>query len=147
MGYDLMAKRPRRGAAGYYRSGIEFMIFLRSAMVAAGVKESIVYKKFISNDGYLVTPLQSRTIAERLATWLRGRNLVLDLAEKNERALVSTEGLFEILKALNSQSKRARALALLRRAKSLPFHVDRKARKAIRQFAAFCAGSGGFYVC
>jgi hypothetical protein len=37
----------------------------------------------------------------------------------------------------------ARVLALLRRAKSVPFHVDRKARKAVRQFAAFCAGSGG----
>jgi hypothetical protein len=146
MGYDLMAKRPSRGAADYYRSGIEFMIFLRCAMVAAGVSPALVYKKFISNDGFLVTPLQSRTIAKRLTTWLKGRNLVLDLAERTESALLSTEGLFEVLNTMDSRSDRARRLALLRTAKSLPYRVDRRARKTLRQFAAFCAGSGGFRV-
>jgi hypothetical protein len=32
-------------------------------MAAAGVPEALVYRKFVSNDGLLVTPLQSRMIA------------------------------------------------------------------------------------
>ena len=40
------------------------MIVLRAAMVAAGVPEALVYKKFISNDTCLVTPIQSRTIMD-----------------------------------------------------------------------------------
>ena len=48
MGFDLDAKRPKRGAEGYYRSGIEFMTVLRSAMVAAGVQDALVYKKFVA---------------------------------------------------------------------------------------------------
>jgi hypothetical protein len=145
MGYDLVAKRRKRGTTGYYRAGIEFMTFLRSAMVAAGVPEALVYKKFVSNDNLLVTPLQSRTIAEQLTTWLRGRNLTLDLAETNERARASADALFFVLRAVGNQKETTR-LARRRRAKSLPLRVDRKGRKAIREFAAFCAGSGGFHV-
>jgi hypothetical protein len=45
-----------------------------------------------------------------------------------------------------SMKDSAARLARRRRAKRLPLRVDRKARKAIREFAASCAGSGGFYV-
>jgi hypothetical protein len=145
MGYDLTAKRRKRGAVGYYRSGIEFMTFLRSAMVAAGVQDALVYKKFVSNDNWLVTPRQSKMIAERLATWLRGRNLTLDLAEANEGARASTDGLRFVLRAVGNKKEEAR-LARNRRAKSLPLRVGRRARKVIRKFAAFCAESGGFHV-
>lgn len=142
MGFDLAAKRPTHGAESYYRSGIEFMTVLRSAMVAAGVQEALVYKKFVANDNWLVTPMQSRMIAERLTAWLRGRSLTLDLAEGEGRARASTDGLRLVLRAVGNQQEGARLARKLR----LPFRVDREARKAIREFAAFCADSGGFYV-
>jgi hypothetical protein len=145
MGYDLDARRPKRGAASYYRSGIEFMTFLRSAMVAAGVPEALVYKKFTSNDNLLVTPTQSRMIAQSLTRWLRRRNLTLDLAETNQWTRASTDSLLFVLQAVGNHKDRAR-LARSRRAKSLPLRMDRRARKTLREFAAFCAGSGGFYV-
>jgi hypothetical protein len=145
LGFDLIAKRRKRGAADYYASKIQFMVVLRSAMVAAGVEEGLVYKKFIANDHWLVSARESRIIAERLTTWLQGRNLVLNLAETNERAHVATDALSLVLQTVGKHKEQAR-LARHRRATSLPFRVDRTARKAIREFAAFCAGSGGFYV-
>lgn len=51
MGVDLAAKRPGRGATGYYRSAIEFMTCLRPAMLAAGAPDALICKKFGSN-GY-----------------------------------------------------------------------------------------------
>ena len=145
MGYDLSAKRPHRGAENYYRAGIEFMGFLRSAMAAAGVPERLIYKKFVSNDDYLVTARESAMIAEKLTTWLRGRNLMLDLAETNPKAHVATDGLLFVQRAVGNQ-KEAAAIARRRRAKSLPIRLDRRSRSALRGFAAFCAGGGGFYV-
>jgi hypothetical protein len=144
MGFDLVAKGRTRGAGSYYRVGIESMAFLRSAMRAAGVKEALVYKKFVSNDNLLVTSLQAKMVGEKLTTWLRGHNLTLDLAETNDRAYATLDGLQSVLNALNN--KEAARLSRRRRANSLPLRVDRKARSAIRNFAAFCAGSGGFYV-
>jgi hypothetical protein len=145
MGYDLVAKRAQRGAVDYYRAGIEFMTFLRSAMLAAGVPEALVYKKFVSNDDWLVTPLQSTMIAEKLTTWLRGRHVTLDLAENNSRAHVSTDALSFVQRAIGHEKDAAR-FARRRRAKNLPIRLDRKARRALREFAAFCGGSGGFWV-
>ena len=145
MGFDLEAKRPKRAVENYYRSGIDRMIFLRSAMVAAGVPDTLVYKKFISNDNLFVTPMQSRMIANRLTKWLRRRNLKLDLAETNRQARASTASLFLVLQAVGNTRDKSR-LARIGRAKSLPFRMDRRARKTLREFATFCAGSGGFYV-
>lgn len=145
MGYDLVAKAPGRGAVDYYRAGIENMAFLRAAMLAAGVHEGLVYKKFVSNDDLLVTSLQASTIAQKLTTWLQGRKLTLDLADTDDRVQVAADVLAFVLKAVGPK-KEAAALERRRRARSLPFRVDRTARKAIRGFATFCAGSGGFYV-
>ena len=145
MGYDLDAKRPKRGASSYYRSGIELMAFLRSAMVAADVPETLVYRKFISNDNLFVTQAQSRMIADKLTTWLRRRNLILDLAETNRWAPASARSLAFVLQAVGDRKNKAR-LARSLGAKSLPLRVDRKARKTLREFAGFCAGSGGFHV-
>jgi hypothetical protein len=122
------------------------MIVLRAAMVAAGVPEALVYKKFISNDSWLVSPIQSRTIAKKLTTWLRGDHLELDLVETNANAHWSLDALSAVVRAVGSTREKAE-LAQLRRAKSLPCRVDPDTRKAIREFAAFCAGSGGFHVC
>ncbi len=145
MGYDLVAKEEERGAVSDYRVGTESMVILRSAMRAAGVPEALVYKKFVSNDNFFVTPLQARMVAQKLTTWLQGRNLMLDLSETNERASASTDGLLEVLTAVGDK-KRAAELARLRGATSLPLRVDRDTRRDIRDFASFCAGSGGFYV-
>lgn len=145
MGFDLAAKRPHRGAENYCRAGIEFMAFLRSAMVAADVRQELVYRKFVSNDDLLVTGLESKMIADKLTSWLRGRNLTLDLAETDPRSRVAVDGLMFVQKAVGNKDEADR-LARKRRAKSLPYQMDRKARKAIREFVAFCAGSGGFYV-
>jgi hypothetical protein len=145
MGYDLVAKGRKRGTAGYYRAGIEFMALMRSAMRAADVPEALVCRKFVSNDNLLVTSLQARMLARKLTTWLRGRNLTLDLAETDERAHGSLDALLLVQKAVGNKREAAR-LRQRRRPESLPLRVDRQARKAIREFAGFCAGSGGFYV-
>ncbi len=86
MGFDLVAKTPSHPGTSYLRVDIFQMIFLRSAMLAAGVSEILVNRKFLGNDNYLVTPLQSAVIAEKLKIWLRGRNLAVDLVEQNKRA-------------------------------------------------------------
>ena len=145
VGFDLTAKRPKRGAEGYYRSGIEFMSLLRCAMVAAGVPEALVYRKFVSNDDRLVTRRESQMIAEKLTSWLHGRNLVLELAERNERARVSVENLQYVQQAVGSRQEASRIARRLR-ADTLTLRVDRKARRSIRDFAVFCDRSGGFYV-
>lgn len=145
MGFDLVAKTKKRGTAGYYGAGIEFMGFLRAAMLAAGVPEALVYRKFVANDNLFVTPLQATTIARKLGAWLKGRDLVLDLAETHEHADVSMRALQSVQQAVGNRTEAAR-LDRRRRAKRLPVRVDPAARKAIRQFAAFCERSGGFYV-
>jgi hypothetical protein len=121
------------------------MTFLRSAMLAAGVPQALVYRKFVSNDHLLVTALESKMIAEKLSVWLRGRSLTLDLAESDPRSRVAAKALLFVQKAVGNEDEAAR-LARKRRAESLPFRMDRKARIAIRAFAGFCGGSGGFYV-
>ena len=145
MGFDLSAKHPKRDVEGYYRSGIEGMILLRCAMVAAGVPEALVYKKFTSNDNLLVTPLQSQMIAQKLMTWLRRRNLKLDLVEADPRAHSSIDALFFVVKTVGKRKEQAR-LARRRQAQTMHFRIDRAARETLREFAAFCATSGGFYV-
>jgi hypothetical protein len=145
MGFDLCAKRAKRGATTYYRAGTEYMGFLRCAMVAAGVPETLVYKKFVSNDDWLVTPRQSEMIAEKLTAWLQGRSLVLELAETQRHAHLTLENLHLLHGALGKQNEADRIARNLH-AKSRIVRVDRAARQSIREFAAFCAGSGGFYV-
>ncbi len=86
MGFDLVAKRPSHPGASYLRVDIFQMIFLRSTMLAAGVSEILVNRKFLGNDNYLVTPLQCAVIAKKLKIWLKGRNLVIDLVDQNKRA-------------------------------------------------------------
>jgi hypothetical protein len=145
MGFDLVAKKPERGHEGYFRANIFSMIFLRSAMLAAGVKEELIYKKFSANDGFLVTPLQSRTIAEKLNAWLKGRNLQLDVAEKNEGVKRVNDVTLRLFEELDKGTRKSTA-AHLRRAKSAPVRLDRNLRKFVREFALFCEGSGGFWV-
>jgi hypothetical protein len=145
MGFDLTAKSSERGNEGYFRANIFSMIFLRSAMLAAGVKEELIYKKFSANDGFLVTPLQSRTIAEKLNAWLKGRNLQLDVAEKNEGVKRVNDITLKLFEDLDKGTRKSTA-GHLRRAKSAPVRLDRKLRRFVREFALFCEGSGGFWV-
>jgi hypothetical protein len=144
MGYDLTVKHPKPGAMRYYRAGIEFMTFLRLAMIAAGVPQALVFKKFVSNDDWFVTARQSEMISERIVTWLRGRNLTLTRADSNARARTSLDGFLSLLEMLNTPD--AKRVNRLLRARAVTIRLDRKDRKALREFAAFCAGSGGFYV-
>ena len=71
--------------------------------------------------------------------------LELDLAESDERARRSIDALIYVLKAVGNKNEATR-LRRRHRAKRRPFRVDRRARKAIRDFATFCGESGGFYV-
>jgi hypothetical protein len=145
MGFDLVAKRRDLGNDGYFRTNIFYIIFLRSAMSAAGVKEDLIYKKFLANDGYLVTALQARTIAERLNTWLKGKKLQIDLAEKNKWAKRVNDATLEVFEMLDKGVHKSTA-AHLRRARSVPVTLDRKLRKFVREYAAFCERSGGFWI-
>jgi hypothetical protein len=145
MGFDLIAKRPKRGAPGYYRAGIPFMGLLRAAMRAAGVDENVIYRTFVSNDALFVTGRQAAAIAQALRAWLRGRNLVVDIAESDPRACLAEDALLEVLRATGA-TKEADQFARSRRVGARPVHVDRRVRKAIREFAEFCASSGGFHV-
>src|ERR1022692_1117021 len=123
MGFDLTAKNPPPRDEGYFRASVYQMILLRSSMVAAGVKETVVYGKFAGNDGHFVTRLQSQQIAERLRAWLTGRNLILDLAEQNERAKRGNEAYFQVfLQVGNREDKKTARLFL--GSKSLPLRVD-----------------------
>ena len=145
MGFDLVARRRDLGDKGYFRANIFSMIFLRSAMLAAGVKEKLIYKKFLANDGYLVTPLQARTIAEQLTAWMKGRMLRIDLAEENKRAKQVNDATLRVFEALDTRKQKA-AAAHLRGAKSAPVTLDRGLRKVVKDFAEFCERSGGFWV-
>lgn len=145
MGYDLVAKERKHGAAGYYSANIRYMPFLRSAMVAAGVPEALVYKKFTGNDNLLVTARQSEMIARRLLVWLRGRDLVVDVVESHDSARASLDALLRVQRALGMRKEAAR-LAKRRATKSPPVRLDRESRAELREFVRFCAGSGGFYV-
>ena len=146
MGFDLHAKGRNLGEKGYYRASIYHMIFLRSAMLAAGVNENLVCKKFVSNDGLLVTSLQSKQIAERLRDWLKGRKLTLDLAERNKIARLANAGYLQVIQVLGEGEAKSTAKHFSK-SKSIPFHVNNRARKDIREFADFCHTSGGFQVC
>ena len=81
MGFDLSAKDRNLGEKRYFRDSFYKMVLLQTSMVMAGVNETLVYKNFSGNDGFLVKPLQSKRIAESLRTWLKGRDLIVDLAE------------------------------------------------------------------
>jgi hypothetical protein len=70
---------------------------------------------------------------------------MLDLPESNPWSRMAADGLMFIQKTVGNKDEASR-LARKRRAKNLPFRMDRKAQKAVRAFAEFCAGSGGFYV-
>jgi hypothetical protein len=145
MGFDLVAKRRDLGHEGYFRANVFSMMFLRSAMLAAGVKEELIYRKFLGNDGLLVTRLQARTIAGQLDAWLKGRKLQIDIAEENRRAKEVNDAVLGMLEAFHT-GKRKSEVARLRRAKSVPLKLDRRLRKAVREFAGFCRRSGGFWV-
>ena len=146
MGFDLVAKdRSLEDDEGYFRADVYQMTLLRTAMVMAGVKETLVYKKFAGNDGHLVTPLQSKQIAERLRTWLKGRNLIIDLAERNEAAKAGNSGYLDIITLLGDAEEKSVARRFSK-SKSIPFKLDSGARREIREFADFCARSGGFWV-
>ncbi len=145
MGFDLLSKNRRLGGAGYMRANVYQMVFLRSAMLAAGVKESLVYKKFIRNDGWPVTDLQAKTIARELRNWIKGRNLILDLAEKSEAARRVNDTVFGLIESVSRDGQKI-AARKIRRARSLPVRLDRRMRAAIRRFADFCERSGGFWV-
>ena len=103
MGFDLVAKDRDLGEKGYFRANVYQMTLLRTSMMMAGVKETLVYKKFAGNDGHLITPLQSKQIAESLRTWLKGRNLIVDLAEHNEAAKAANRAYLEIFEQLATQ--------------------------------------------
>ena len=145
MGFHLVAKKTKSPNTDYLHVNIFQMTFLRSAMLAAGVSGSLVHKKFLANDGYLVTPLQSRTIAEKLRTWLRGRNLVVDLIEQNERARQINNAVFRVFQQIADTRQKSMARQY-GRAKSIPLSLTRPLRKTLRYFADFCENSGGFRV-
>ena len=71
-------------------------------MLAARVDEDLVYKKFVGNDGRFVTPLQSKTIAESLADWLRGRNLTVTLSERSLLADAGNEAHLGVIRWLTA---------------------------------------------
>ena len=146
MGFDLVARRPKSGGGGGCFS-VNFMVMtvLRSAMLAAGVKNELVYKKFLANDGWLVTPAQSKMIAEKLYKWLKGKNLSLDVAENNEKACQLNRAVWQFQYAIGDPEFK-HFVNYMRRAKSLPIRVSRKMRKVIRQFARFCDRGCGFRV-
>jgi hypothetical protein len=56
MGFDLSANARNAALGPYYGAGIEHMGLLRCAMLTAGVPETLVYKKFVSNDDLLAAP-------------------------------------------------------------------------------------------
>jgi hypothetical protein len=146
MGFDLEAKRLELGEKmGYLGANIYSMILLRSAMLAAGVNEKLIYKKFIANDGFLVTPIQAKTIAQKLNAWLKGRKLVIDVAEQNENVRRINNVTLKLVGAFGTRGQKS-AAAHLRREKSIPITLDREMRKTIRNFARFCERSGGFWV-
>jgi hypothetical protein len=144
MGFDLTAKRRDLGDDGYFRIQIFWMRLYRRAMVAAGVSEDLVYTKFLSNDGYFVTLRQSQTIADKLDSWLRGRNLTVDLCELHPRAVELNRALAGLLPMFEGRRKpRAHRLC---DAKPMPLRLDRRLRQIIRGFAGFCRRSGGFWI-
>jgi hypothetical protein len=145
MGYDLTAKDRSLGDLGYFRATGDHMILLRTAMVAAGVKEDLVYRKFVGNDGLAITVLQSKHIAECLTTWLKRRAITVDLCEQNGAARSANEAYFQVFMALGNREARNRAKRFPK-SKPLLFKIDSLARKQIREFAEFCRRSGGYWI-
>jgi hypothetical protein len=140
MGFDLSGKRD-----GYFRASIYQMIFLRRVMIAAGVKPDLVYKKFVSNDSYFVTPLQGRSIASKVNVWLKGRNLILDLAETDKGALSMNKFYFGVIESLGTRNEAKFAKTFSSR-KTIPVRINPEHRKMLRSFASFCDQSEGFWV-
>jgi len=144
MGFDLVAKRPAEGAEGYYGANVFWMAALRCAMTAAGVRQDLVYGKFLCNDGLLVTPLQAKSIAEKLTAWLKNRNLVLDCAETDERAVRVNNEVAKILMAFEGKLGRKRRQP--KGPASMIVSIDPRVRRQLRRFIRFCENSGGFWV-
>lgn len=119
------------------------MVVLRCAMVEAGVEPALVYKKFQSNDGLPVTPLQACIIAEKLTIWLKGKKLAVSLNEPGDRWAGMIEELAEgldcyIAGAPKTTGKLSVKGALVR--------IDKQWRQYIQEFADFCAKNRGFRV-
>lgn len=57
-------------------------------MVEAGVYPKIIYKKFVGNDGLLVTPIQAAGISARLDKWLEGKHLTITLPETDRKRCI-----------------------------------------------------------
>jgi hypothetical protein len=79
------------------------------------------------------------------AAWLTGRKLTVSLSERNELANVSNEDYFGIIRELGGPEDK-RAVKQFSDLKSLPFKLDSKARKMVRDFTEFSNRSGGFWV-
>jgi hypothetical protein len=144
VGFDLIAKKPAGAAWGYFGANVFWMSALRCAMRAAGVREELVYGKFLYNDGRLVTPLQAKTVAEKLTAWLKGRNLLLDCRETDECAVRVNNEVAMFLAAFEKKAGRRRSRQ--REPGSMVFKVDPRIRKWLRRFIRFCENSGGFWV-
>lgn len=145
MGFDLNAQNCNLRDRGYLRADVYQMMMLRVAMLAAGVEKTFIYRKFVANGGFLVTELQSRKIAEKLTTWLKGRKLVLDLAEKDERAKAVNEAYLKVFLQVAGRDDKKLAKLFLS-STTLPLQVDSRVRRVIRKFADFSNRSGGFTV-
>jgi hypothetical protein len=145
MGFDMTAQQPRKKGSGYYRANVFWMTVLRCSMLASGVKEKLIYQKFLCNDGWRVTPLQAGTIADKLTAWLKGRNLVIELFESNEQAMRVNDALSRLFGALKG-SRAKKASKRSSGSRSTPLKVDRRIRRELRQFAEFCQNSCGFWI-
>lgn len=107
-------------------------------------KEELIHKKIPANDGFLVTPRQAKAIAEQLNACLKGRKLQIDIAKRNTKAKQTNDATLSVSEALDTPERKS-AAAHLRRAKLAPVTLDRRLRKVVREFAAFCERSGGFW--
>jgi hypothetical protein len=142
MGFDFNSRKRDLGAKGYYRANIFQMIVLRKAMVAAGVDRDLVYEKFISNDGFRVSALESRQIASSLFYWLKAKHLVLDLNERNPIARVVNKAYLEVVAELGGKEEK-RIAKIFGARKSIPVNLNAGMRRTIREFSEFCERSGG----
>lgn len=146
MGFDFIAKKRNQGEYETYHANIFYIIVLRCAMLQAGVKEELIYKKFISNDNFFVTPLQSKTIAEKIKSWLQGRSLTFDVCEKNKMAIVANDHGFRVVELIGDDPVQKEIVRILRENRPYIIKVDKNQRKNLYKFAHFCEISGGFWV-
>ena len=145
MGFDLSARNRRLGRKGYFRASVYQMMLLRRSMTCAGVDQRLVYHKFVGNDGFFVTKLQARKVAEKLSAWLRGRNLTVELVEDNNAARKANSAYLGVFQEIGDGETRSIARRFSK-AKSLPVRLDSGMRAFIRTFAKFCDRSDGFWV-